>query len=598
MGGHYGSIHVRTNERDEVRVAVENLNHGETGKFYIAPSIDGWVTVFPENHGQDSSVAEALASKLADKAIIYCTVYDDDIFSYFLFENGEIADRYNSCPEYFDDNNTEPRGGNASAFAKLITPDRVAELQALLDRERFTFELERLEKFAEIVGLPNIAAAYEYLIDNDVGEIRQRNKFIHVPDLSIEKKGRRAAETKIRNELKDLQKKRVLIVDHPSEKAPLGNFFKANIWADNPGRAEVLAVWYDVISRDPAHTTWKRFVGAEWREAALDITLNVAPVAMAFSRSGSLLAILAAQRVEVWDLGVKKIIAEKDFVGRPNEMAFAVDDKWLFVVVSHNSAIELHRIALNPGLTDESITDAIGHIQRIVPHPEAQLLVGIDNTGFLIVVEIESMKIVTQRWIPDKSSLLQFGHFRNAALDSVRQLAPLLGAQAENYLKSAERSSIPSDRIRVACFDENGSHLFCAGAGVYGVDWKDVMEGADMSSIEPKFSVEPELAQNETRYGTVDRRLVYSVLYDTARKRILYAGLEGKISFYDLDDGKSGTLLASPGGAAMIKLSLANDRTVLIATAHRFDFEDRTQRPQRFQIWNYRTLCERAGVAY
>src|SRR3954467_12843237 len=106
MGAHFGTIHVFTEDRDAVKRAVEAIDSKGTKKFLIAPAIDGWVTVFPENNGQDDGVSKALAEKLPNKTIIHASVYDDDIFAYHYFENGALKDSYNSCPNYFDDENT------------------------------------------------------------------------------------------------------------------------------------------------------------------------------------------------------------------------------------------------------------------------------------------------------------------------------------------------------------------------------------------------------------------------------------------------------------------------------------------------------------
>src|SRR3954465_13833429 len=155
MGGHYGSIHVRTEDRDEVRVAVERLGHNRAHRFLIAPLIGGWVTIFPEHNGQDSTVGDALAKVLKDKTLIHCLVHDDDIFAYWLFEMGTVLATYNSCPDYFGETNPPPRGGNARDLLHLLKdPNKVNELQALLDRERFDFELERQDQFAALLGLP------------------------------------------------------------------------------------------------------------------------------------------------------------------------------------------------------------------------------------------------------------------------------------------------------------------------------------------------------------------------------------------------------------------------------------------------------------
>src|SRR4051812_9041210 len=135
MGGHYGSIHVQTQDINAVRTAVESLNHPGTRRFYIAPSINGWVTVFPENNGQDESVTEALAAELPNETILHCAVHDDDIFAYWLFERGKLVGYYNSYPEYFCRENPPPRGGDAKVFGNILESEKIAKLQALLDEE-------------------------------------------------------------------------------------------------------------------------------------------------------------------------------------------------------------------------------------------------------------------------------------------------------------------------------------------------------------------------------------------------------------------------------------------------------------------------------
>src|SRR6266542_1044894 len=138
MGGHYGTIHVRTEDRDAVRSAVETLNCEGARRFLIAPPIRGWVTVYPENNGQDQTVSEALAAKLPDHVLIHCLVHDDDVFAYWVFKGGRIIGTYNLCPDYFGDPNPPPRGGSAATLSHLLAdPGKASELQALLDAERF-----------------------------------------------------------------------------------------------------------------------------------------------------------------------------------------------------------------------------------------------------------------------------------------------------------------------------------------------------------------------------------------------------------------------------------------------------------------------------
>ena len=120
MGGHYGSIHVRTEDAKPVELAVTKIAREREVRFLIAPSINGWVTVFPEGNGQDSAIGGLLA-ELVGSELIQCQVHDDEIFGYWYYKNGSLKDRYNSHPTYFDPSSTEPRGGDAKTLEHLLT---------------------------------------------------------------------------------------------------------------------------------------------------------------------------------------------------------------------------------------------------------------------------------------------------------------------------------------------------------------------------------------------------------------------------------------------------------------------------------------------
>src|SRR5262245_48803729 len=122
MGGHYGTIHVRTEDRGPIQAAVEAIAARGKHRFLIAPPLDGWVTVFPNRNGQDSKISECLAHALPDKTLIHCVVHDDDVFAYWMYEGGVQVDAYDSCPGYFSGEKTPPSGGNVEALRSLM-PD-------------------------------------------------------------------------------------------------------------------------------------------------------------------------------------------------------------------------------------------------------------------------------------------------------------------------------------------------------------------------------------------------------------------------------------------------------------------------------------------
>jgi hypothetical protein len=61
MGAFYGSTQVKTDDRDAVLGAVEQVASAQQVKVLIGPVLGGWVGVYPENQGQDQQFGAALA---------------------------------------------------------------------------------------------------------------------------------------------------------------------------------------------------------------------------------------------------------------------------------------------------------------------------------------------------------------------------------------------------------------------------------------------------------------------------------------------------------------------------------------------------------
>ena len=101
MGATFGSINFRIEDRQAVLSAVEALASECKKKFLVGPLLNGWISVYPEDSGLDSSLSAALA-KLVSCAILHLVVYHDDIFYYVFYEQGKVVDEYSSRPDYFN----------------------------------------------------------------------------------------------------------------------------------------------------------------------------------------------------------------------------------------------------------------------------------------------------------------------------------------------------------------------------------------------------------------------------------------------------------------------------------------------------------------
>lgn len=158
MGGHYGSIHVRANDRDPVHRAVEKLAKRRKLRFLIGPVLNGWVSVYPQDNGLDAKIAPSLAKELHGH-VIYVTVYDDDIFGYSYYQDGDLIHSFDSCPEYFNPrkHNSKPKiVGDSNSLAPFVVPGKTLDdLGALLSEESITstvFTSELLERFANLLA--------------------------------------------------------------------------------------------------------------------------------------------------------------------------------------------------------------------------------------------------------------------------------------------------------------------------------------------------------------------------------------------------------------------------------------------------------------
>jgi hypothetical protein len=585
MGAHYGTIHVLTEDRDAVKRAVESITSKRTKRFLIAPPIDGWVTVFPENNGQDDSVSEALAEKLPDKTVIGTLVHDDDIFAYLYFENGALKDRYNSCPDYFDDDNTEPRGGNAQAFAELLKDSKkIPKLQSLLDAERMTFEGERLEQFADLLNLPNAVTAYEYLQDGERDGIQQWKRFIHVPDLAAEREAKRTAKAQAKAEMKRLAKEGILILEKTGP----------SIWCIDPANSDVLTAWKGNPFDHAETNQLNRIDSKTGGEVPTAIKISGRAACMAVDRFGKWLAVgcgFGQWGLELWNLEDEKQVATVHQTRAVTTVCFSPLSDTLFSF-SENTLTSINVSAPNE---IESL-QLSGSGQAMLPHPRGEHLV-VEVNGMLAIVHLLTLKLVKTVWILDKpgpTRTLLEQHGTQIAEEFERVLSTDFLDQSAQV--NARLHFLPKQSVRSLNFSPSGNHLLCGtSAGVCVLKWEDILGAADTSAVKTVAFAQAEPMQGEE--GMPPMQLIYAVPVDAKNERVLFSGLEGKIRFWNLREGKTGDLLALPVRRPLWHLGLTPDRSTLVATAVHLHARGQNE-PPKFQMWSYPALCQAAGLEY
>jgi WD40 repeat protein len=599
MGGHYGSIHIRTDDFEAVRSAVAEIARERRLKFLIAPVIGGWVSVFPENNGQDPSISEPLVQLLPDKEFIQCLVHDDDIFAYCFFQDGSLKDRYNSCPTYFGDKNPEPRGGNAQSLAHLLVKGgTVPKLQALLDRERFDLEMERFDKFAALLGLPNAVTAYEYLQSGERDGIKHWQKFVHVPDLTAEKDAKRAAAAKARSEMKRLVREGVLLTDLIGEQLSPRSRFSSPKWCVNHATNGVLIAWSPAWSTgSDSRLPLLHFQSGSWKPQPADIELPGRVHELTMSESGRWLAVEGSER-QIWDMatGVShRLVAEARSV---SSACFSPDEQFYFS--GSENGVKIVPLADVQAVRPIPLS-LMAKEMKI--HPGGRILAIIDNYGILILINLETFQIITQAWIKERFGILP-EHLRGAMVeDAKKSFFELLASdkspsEQEKFRNESDRHFLPKDPIRTTTFSPDGKWLFCGTReGLHALEWKEVAACPDMSPVTSRFFVRADIVEKELPGGTVHKSsLVYAVVFDSARERVLFSGLEGKVRYLELASGKFGDLLVPPDPVPMFECGLLPDRSALVCTSVKLGLNQKS--PSHFQVWSYPKLCEAAGITF
>ena len=183
MGAFFDSIHVRTENSDAVQKTLNRVAKEADCKFLLSPALKGWISVFPSESGQNDEVCAKIAGLVPDD-VLHLIVHDDDIFIYCFYRGGLLTDKYNSHPDYPDEDSEQHKQeyrGHPELFQDLLPgPKAMSQLKTLLVADKFTFESERMAKFVKLLGLPNALSSYEYLQGGERDEIESWEQFVHI----------------------------------------------------------------------------------------------------------------------------------------------------------------------------------------------------------------------------------------------------------------------------------------------------------------------------------------------------------------------------------------------------------------------------------
>jgi hypothetical protein len=144
---------------------------------FLSPTVEGHTVVYDQIIDEEDANAieglgRTLTAELACSALA-ASLHDDDVLYLWLFHNGRVRDRYDSCPGYYDPDATRsvpPMGGNSKLlckkFDRLERQERVEQLLRvdLLEETHpeMQRELQRHQLLATELGMPKSVAGLGY----------------------------------------------------------------------------------------------------------------------------------------------------------------------------------------------------------------------------------------------------------------------------------------------------------------------------------------------------------------------------------------------------------------------------------------------------
>jgi hypothetical protein len=171
MGLFYSNFTVFGPEQQRVIDALRDAGRDA----FVSPTKDGFTTVYDrETEGHDFEVIERVGGELSrelDCPVLGVALHDDDVLYYWLFRDGETADSYDSCPDYFDpdaDGTSPPEGGDAASLCNALGRGSAAAVEEILrvdvcdDEATIPGEEERHQAIAVALGMPIFSVGLGY----------------------------------------------------------------------------------------------------------------------------------------------------------------------------------------------------------------------------------------------------------------------------------------------------------------------------------------------------------------------------------------------------------------------------------------------------
>ena len=585
MGAFYGSVHVRAADAATVLPHVEYVAKTKRARFLVAPSLGGWVAVYPEDGGQDQRVGAALAKRIGGH-VVWVSVHDDDVFAYAVWKDGKLLDEYNSCPDCFGKVTAAKRkrmAGDPSAFAELLPADATAEfVKRALSGDAAT----QLEAFARHLGLPHVLTSYDYLMNGETEDVPEFSRFVHVPDRAAELTSRRRKEAATAEAIEQVRAAGLLLFDMAvSEPGPMSPI---PMMTSGGGAGEFLYALSDLGCGRGGGDLFRLAPPYSVGPILTRIRLGSGVQDLCVSPSGRYLAVGRAAggwSTELWDLSAQSLLREGPQARAIKFVGFSPNEEQLLsfsegVVVVHD---------IRQGISREMRCPCDGRSACL--HPADNTLVATSGQIAIALSDAATGNQI-QRLVPalpsqqDQQAAINrhLARLREAAVSSEQLKA------AENQLRAlfATRPAMTGDDMVFALkLTSDGTRLICAALRSLRVyNWKALRSATGTLPV-PLLDMPAETFEYEfRRRRVVSTGPVYNAVEVPSKRLILFSENSGVVRALNLDTGEVRPLVRPPTPGPLLGMQLSLDQRTL-ALVYRPTYEDAIDpTPYRIQIWN------------
>ena len=632
MGCFYGSMQIRGEDREAVRVVLERMARADKNRFWLGPHLGGWIGVYSNLLGQDPSIAEDLARRLPGE-LFHVMVHDDDVFAYDYYRDGHRVDQYCSRPDYFGSLPERERKspvGQPESFAHLaIDAGRFSALRSGIAEQETRpamFASELLMLLASALGISNVQTCYEYL-NNGESDVDGWADFHHIPDLRVEKTRQRKADAALHDETRRLLREGLLLAEHGGHR---GRKVPSPHWCPSADGAGFLAVWAppEFTSREPVPV---KQIGPPWSGGPIPIGLTTDPtvVQLVLSPSGRFLATACSAgdaTAAAWHLGDGRYLAQLARGHAAYRVEFVPDESAMVCLGTSVDSPSGEIVILPLGPSEPHFIE-FPKPKSVAFHPEGRKLAVLDWRNRLSVLDFPSCRLDRVLFIggirPPMNAAFVLGPdyprdwltMSPGALEDLlrRKQDELLGlhesqiehqpihrveslrkdsrARIEAFGRHAraapsetrspawlEDKAMAGEFVNQLMFDSSGERLFAATlSGVRVYAWRDVLEASgEMPTPSLAVNLDPWMKGTEQRNSFVG-----CLAYDPERDWLLFAGQEGRVRYLDLADGRDGVLLEPYDRPAIGHMALSRDRSALGLTGDPHFNEEGPRRTRR-----------------